>query len=586
MRASTRIVLSAAFLAALACGKASESDSKESAKDKGATGATAGTGATSGTGATATTGGTSATGATGTTGAKSSTGTTAELPSIPDTPTPPAENVDGTGEVVKAENPAGAPEGFTVPTVQTTEPDVAPEAPTDATIANTKAAALTTMSEEQFLLSQLSQQRVRASTRGSSGLGLLAGNGTSDFSGDGCFDVCSRGSAGIYCAVHKCDGLNEFNPGKFVSSEFGDQSGWSTAPHYWATIAFPDLNGDGKMDVCGRANFGMVCALSNGATFGTATPWTAAFSDAAGWASADFYWSTLRYPDLNGDGKQDICGRSSHGIYCGISNGATFTDVKLWATEYGDASGWATAPHYWATIAYPDINGDGKGDICGRGWKGMVCALSTGNGFATPTYWTIGFSDAEGWASAKQYWATIDYPDLNGDGKSDICARGSGGMYCGTSNGSGFTDVRFRTAAFSDAAGFQTDPSYWATIHTVRLAANSVSFCGRGNAGLLCSTSTDGGASFGTYVNVAPVFGDGSGWHTSPHYWATIRLIPNGKAEKTGAANLICARGVSGIVCATLDPNATGSSGLQSVEFSDAQGFAGSPSYWGTFTVQ
>ena len=37
---------------------------------------------------------------------------------------------------------------------------------------------------------------------------------------------------------------------------------------------------------------------------------------AGGWAGAEYYWGTIHYPDLDGDGKADVCGRASGGLYC------------------------------------------------------------------------------------------------------------------------------------------------------------------------------------------------------------------------------------------------------------------------------
>ena len=41
-------------------------------------------------------------------------------------------------------------------------------------------------------------------------------------------------------------------------------------------------------------------------------------------------WSTIQFPDLNGDGKADLCGRGPDGLHCGLSTGASFDPVTLW----------------------------------------------------------------------------------------------------------------------------------------------------------------------------------------------------------------------------------------------------------------
>jgi hypothetical protein len=53
-----------------------------------------------------------------------------------------------------------------------------------------------------------------------------------------------------------------------------------------------------------------------------------------------------------------------------------------------------------------------------------------GSGFSPPSYWTRDYSNAQGWAAEASYWETLRFPDLNGDGKADVCGRGVYGLYC------------------------------------------------------------------------------------------------------------------------------------------------------------
>ena len=118
---------------------------------------------------------------------------------------------------------------------------------------------------------------------------------------------------------------------------------------------------------------------------------------------------------------------------------------------------------------FPDVNGDGKADICGRGVSGVVCGLSNGtSGFAAPTTWETRFSDALGFNGDATLWGTIQFPDLNGDGRADICARAGTGVQCGLSTGGEFT-VTGWLDQFTDANGWKTDLSYGATLQTPTL---------------------------------------------------------------------------------------------------------------------
>lgn len=50
---------------------------------------------------------------------------------------------------------------------------------------------------------------------------------------------------------------------------------------------------------------------------------------------------------------------------------------QVWEGGYGNANGWAVKDYYFGTIRFPDINGDGKADICGRNVNGIVCGTAT-----------------------------------------------------------------------------------------------------------------------------------------------------------------------------------------------------------------
>jgi hypothetical protein len=107
------------------------------------------------------------------------------------------------------------------------------------------------------------------------------------------------------------------------------------------------------------------------------TPVDSAFSDANGWDQPPYY-GTIKYVDLNNDGRSDVCGRGFAGIICALDDGTgNLTGLKLWSDSFGDGGGW-NAPQYYETIAYPDLNADGLPDVCGRGSGGIYCALSTG----------------------------------------------------------------------------------------------------------------------------------------------------------------------------------------------------------------
>lgn len=406
-------------------------------------------------------------------------------------------------------------------------------------------------------------------------LDLLASGASVDLNGDGRADVCGRGAGGIWCGLSTG---TSFSPMTLWIAGFDDRGGW-TAPQFYSTIQFPDVNGDGLADVCGRAAAGIACGLSNGTSFSFPTLWTAGFSDADGWARGPQYYATIRFPDINGDGRADVCGRSGNGMLCALSTGAGFTTPNLWVAEFNDLDGWGTGAQYYGTLQFPDINGDGRADVCGRGVAGIVCAPSTGASFSPSTIWTPAFADAGGWA-APQYYATLRFPDVNGDGRSDVCARGIGGIFCGLSTGAAFAPPTGWIAGFDDAGGWNQQ-KYYTTIQFADVNGEGrADVCGRSAGGMVCALST------GTSFVLTPTepwssdFSDAGGWGSGPWYYATIRL-PDVNGD--GRAD-VCGRGIGGVVCA-LSTAASFTPAIAPVwasTYSDANGWAGGPQYYGT----
>jgi len=346
-----------------------------------------------------------------------------------------------------------------------------------------------------------------------------------------------------------------------------------------STIQYADVNGDKKTDVCGRAANGIVCEISDGTTFSGPQVWEGGYGDANGWGGADNMYETIRFPDLNGDGKADVCGRGPGGVYCGLSDGTKFVpSPAAWDNSFfTDANGW-TNPSFFKTLQFPDINGDGKADICGRQTAGIVCALSDGTKFGTPQVWETGYGDANGWGSADNMYRTIKFPDLNGDGKADICGRGPGGLYCGISDGTKFVPSAgtWDNGYFTDA-GLWNQSTYWFTIQYADLNGDKkADVCGRATNGMVCMLSQ--GDKFGPVAPWATGFSDGNGWNATPALWATVRLADvngDGRAD-------VCGRWAQGVSCAISIGTRFTFDAMWDTTFSDVNGWAAQDYYWGT----
>jgi MYXO-CTERM domain-containing protein len=351
-----------------------------------------------------------------------------------------------------------------------------------------------------------------------------------DINGDGKADLCGRDPTGVVCALATGSGFGA----PFAGPAWSDANGW-TSPRYASTMQLADINGDGKADACGRADAGITCVLSTGSAFGT-TITGPAWSDAAGWYLPQYY-ATVQFADVNGDGMSDVCGRGPLGVTCALATGTGF-GTPFAGPAWSDAAGW-NVPNRYRTIRFADIDGDGKADVCGRSSDGIHCAISSGTGFGA-SFSGPAWTDAVGWGTAA-YASTIQLVDVDGDGKSDVCARAGAGITCALSTGTGFAP-EFAGPAWSDTAGWGA-PAYYATIVFPDLDGDGRSdVCGRSPTGMTCALSS--GSAFGAPF-AGPAWTDAVGWNQA-HYYGTIGA---GDVNGDGKDDL-CARGAAGMTCA------------------------------------
>jgi hypothetical protein len=354
--------------------------------------------------------------------------------------------------------------------------------------------------------------------------------------GTGATDVCGRGMSGVYCATSNG---SSFTTLSLWSSGFSDAAGFN-APQYYTTMAFPNITGTGGADVCARAPDGIKCAKSNGTSFTNYTTWNATFSDTNGF-DLETHYATIGYPNVDGSTGDDLCGRGIDGIYCALSNGTSaFTGLSLWSSAFSNTAGW-TAPKFYKTIRYPDVNGDSKADVCARGVSGIVCAISSGTSFGTVTTWSSSFTNA--FWDQPQYYSTIAYPDLNNDGRADVCGRTPTGVKCALSNGLSFAGFSSWTQNFSDGDGFD-QVQFYSTLSFPDLDSNGCAdICGRGVDGMYCAYSNCSDR-FVELRRYSSTVGDTSSWNL-PQYYSTIQFAKiDGDAQTE-----VCGRASTGILC-------------------------------------
>jgi hypothetical protein len=211
-----------------------------------------------------------------------------------------------------------------------------------------------------------------------------------DVTGDGKADIVGFAFNGTWW-VGKSDGT-KFDLGATPAP-------WATwsASQYWGDVFVADVTGDGKGDAVGFSITGdWFVGKSDGATkFDTGAAW-------ATWSVASS-WSDVFLADVTGDGKPDAVGFGFNGSwFVGKSDGATKFDTGApWAT-------WSI-PASWGRLFVRDVNADGKADIVGFGTNGLwfVGKSDGATKFDTPAK-----EATTPWATAPT-WSALFVEDFN-----------------------------------------------------------------------------------------------------------------------------------------------------------------------------
>lgn len=330
-----------------------------------------------------------------------------------------------------------------------------------------------------------------------------------DMNGDGLADVVGFGADGVYVALST--GSN-FGPASIWVAQFSPAQGWSNdnsfprfvidvngdglpdvvgfdnlgvvvslntgtslaAPVRWSTSfasgpdkpwidnnTFPrfvlDMNGDGRPDIVGFDNAGVVVALNTGASFAAPTRWSTSFASGSGQPWTDMNSFPRFLADVNGDGLPDIVGFDNAGVLVATNGaGLSFDPVSRWVTAYPSGPGQVWTDNNVFPRSLVDVNGDGLADIVGFGSDGVYVALSTGGNFAWPAIWSTDYP-----SGANQPWPDNNanprvLADVNGDGLPDIVGFGADAVHVAVNNGG----TAFLASTVWDG-GYPSTPQAW-----------------------------------------------------------------------------------------------------------------------------
>jgi hypothetical protein len=149
------------------------------------------------------------------------------------------------------------------------------------------------------------------------------------------------------------------------SNVWRDVDGWG-APQYYRTIQLGDVDGDGRMEIVGRASNGVnVLKFTPPAVPWSQFPRTVPFLDSQNWNQPQYY-ETIRTGDIDGDGRAEILGRSAQGVLIYKYDPSTRSFLQMPdGPPWTDSSGWAGV-EYYDTIRLADVDGDGQQELLAR----------------------------------------------------------------------------------------------------------------------------------------------------------------------------------------------------------------------------
>lgn len=335
-----------------------------------------------------------------------------------------------------------------------------------------------------------------------------------DLTGDGTGDLVGFGELGVVVSLNNGD--NTFtSPPRLVLQDFGYLSGgWRVDRHI---RYLSDIRGVGRCDIVGFGDGGVSVSRNEGGGIFKPT-YTALHSfgyNAGGWRLNRH----LRFlGDATGDGLPDIIGFGEGHVYIGRNNGdGTFAPAQAVINDFCPSKGWVVGqnPRFIA-----DLTGDGRVDIIGFGSTGVYASLNKGDGTFGPIHLIVGnFGINEGWTVNRhpRYIA-----DLTGDKRGDIIGFGDTGVWVVYNNGNGtFQTPRLVLEDFCLSQGWRVDrhPRFVADL----TGDGRVDIIGFGESHV-CVSFNDGKGGFGPVIRLTAEFAhDEQRW--SPEM--TVRWIAN-----------------------------------------------------------
>jgi hypothetical protein len=282
---------------------------------------------------------------------------------------------------------------------------------------------------------------------------------------------------------------------------------------YYSTITSGDVDGNGTNEIVGRGPNG-VQSWSYSAGNWTRVDQDGVMAD-PDWEGLS-YSDSLRVGDVTGDNAADLIGRTdAGGLVVWSLVGGTWQQQGVpqgaWTDNGGTTNTW-NDPSWYTTIGLADLNGDGTDDIYGRTQYGIDAWSFAGETWthltATPTAGAPSIlSNTQGFEQP-QYYETIQTSHLGPATPSSpdlVLARTAAGVGFYQLSGGSFGAPLMAQTQFSDANGWASSAARYGTITTVPIAAGLVLLMGKDNTGMQ-NFQLSGGSPNGTWVSPSAPF--------------------------------------------------------------------------------
>jgi peptidoglycan/xylan/chitin deacetylase (PgdA/CDA1 family) len=229
--------------------------------------------------------------------------------------------------------------------------------------------------------------------------------------------------------------------------------------------------------------------------------------------------TSLQLGDLDGDGRADAClhAPGDHRCVQSVEIVGTEEDRRPRTIfEESPAEGpFASCSTRFESedIQLADVDGDGRSDVCASLGFGIACATVLPSGDCGPAEkWSSwGGSDSSA-GSRPSIDAPVRFGDVDGDGKADACVVSERGIECALSSGHGFGRERSWVAPVAGDDDWLSPRRAGALVLADVDGDGRADACGQGLRGIVCARST------------GSAFERAEGWTSGDEFAAPSRL--------------------------------------------------------------